>query len=377
MRRSALLVVCLTVFVDLLGFTMILPSLPFFAAGLGATGLWFGALMTAYSLAQFVAAPVLGRLSDRYGRRPVLLVTLAGSAVSLALTGLADTLWWLLAARVLAGLFGGAIAVAQAYVGDAVPPERRTAAMAGLGAATGMAFIVGPAIGAALGSWGLSGSAYAAAGVAVVNLAFAAFLLPEPTRTAPPAQPGRESDRRVRLLAGAQFLAMAAFVGMETTLAFLGRATFGWDATQLGLVLAAAGLAMSLVQMGPVTALAARWGEAKVAALGAAVMLTAMVAIPFVPEVWCVVAVCVLAAGHGVMTPAATSLLAACGPAERQGARMGIGQAAQAAARAVGPAGAGVLFDVGTAVPYLAGAALAGLTAASVLAAGDADRVPT
>ncbi|WP_327585204.1 MFS transporter [Nonomuraea sp. NBC_00507] len=375
MRRSAQLVISATVFVDLLGFTLILPALPFYAADLGATGLWFGALMSAYSVAQLVAAPVLGRLSDRYGRRPLVLLALAGSVLSMALTGLATSLAWLLVCRALAGACGGSISVAQAYLADAVPAERRTGAMAQMGAAIGMAFVIGPALGGGLAPLGFAACAYAAAGLAAVNLAAALAWLPEPDgpRTAQDGEEASSPDRGLRrpvvLLAGTGFLAMAAFVGMETTLAFLGRDRYGWDATSIGLALAAAGLAMAAVQAGLVSRLARRWGEARVAAIGAVTMAACMVAIPLAATWWlCLAAVCLLAAGHGLLTPTVSSLLAAAGPQEQRGARLGTGQSAGAAARIVGPAAAGLLFDVGAAMPYLAGAASAALAVAAVLA---------
>lgn len=381
MRRSAQMVISATVFVDLLGFTLILPALPFYAADLGATGLWFGALMSAYSVAQLVAAPVLGRLSDRYGRRPLVLLALAGSVVSMALTGLATSLAWLLVCRALAGACGGSISVAQAYLADAVPAERRTGAMAQMGAAIGMAFVIGPALGGALAPLGFAACAYAAAGLAAVNLAAALAWLPEPRNGQKSSEPrdsrpetwrpnrGKGMRTPVALLAGTGFLAMAAFVGMETTLAFLGRDRYGWDATSIGLALAAAGLAMAAVQAGLVAWLARRWGDARVAAIGAVTMAVCMVAIPLAATWWlCLATVCLLAAGHGLLTPTVSSLLAAAGPPEQRGARLGTGQSAGAAARIVGPAAAGLLFDLGTALPYLAGAATAALAVVAVLA---------
>ncbi|MFC5813745.1 MFS transporter [Nonomuraea harbinensis] len=373
MRRPVQLVIVLTVFIDLLGFTVILPSLPFFAADLGATGILYGFTVTAYSVAQFLAAPLLGRLSDLYGRRPVLLLALAGSALSLALSGAATSLGWLIAARALAGAFGGSISVAQAYLADAVPEERRTAAMARLGMAIGTAFVAGPALGAVLAPWGFQASAYAAAALAAANLVAAWFLLPEPPgRLAAPGRTGPPGTG-VLLLSGTGFLTMAAFVGMETTLAFLGRDRYGWGPEAIGLAMAAAGLSMAAVQAGPVTLLARRWGDARVAAAGAVVMAACLPVVPAGPAWLCVLAVCVLSAGNGLVTPTVASLLAAAGPPDRRGARLGAGQSASAFARIVGPAGAGVLFDAGVALPYVAGAGLAGLAAVTVLAARNTD----
>ncbi|SDH17259.1 MFS transporter [Nonomuraea jiangxiensis] len=469
MRRSAQVVISATVFVDLLGFTVILPGLPFFAARLGADGAAFGLVMSAYSIAQFACAPLLGRLSDRYGRRPLVLLALAGSAVSLALTGAAGSPAWLLACRLLAGACGGSISVAHAYVADTVPAERRTGAMAQLGAAIGVAFVVGPALGALLAPWGFAASAYAAAALAAANLVAAAIWLPEPNRPRPepnrpwpgaemrglgpdlsrpgtevrdlgpgrscpecerrgpepdrprpgaemrepgpglwcpnsePQCPGSEPSRRaagsrrpapersrreaappgvgggggvsggvggrlVVLVAVAVFLAMTAFVGMETTLAFLGNDRYGWDTAAIGLILSAAGLSMAAVQAGPVALLSRKWGEARVAAAGAALMAGCLPVIPLAPEDWSVVAVCLLSAGHGLLTPTLNSLLAGAGAADRSGARLGLGQSAAAGGRILGPAAAGLLFDLGAVLPYVAGAILAGLAMAAVLA---------
>lgn len=179
MRRSSLVVVYSTVFVDLLGFGIILPILPFYAERFGAEGFRVGAVLTAYSGAQLISAFFLGRLSDRIGRRPVLLASLVGSAVSLALTGLAGSLAVLLASRVLAGAFGGSIPTAQAYIADATDPGERTKYLGMLGAAIGMGFVFGPAIVAGLSGFGFSTAAFAASAIAAASFLFGLFNLPE------------------------------------------------------------------------------------------------------------------------------------------------------------------------------------------------------
>jgi MFS family permease len=346
-----------TVFVDLLGFTLILPSLPFQVTGLGGDALWLGLILTSYSLCQAVAAPILGRLADRHGRRRLLLLSLAGTAISLALMGWAGSLWLLLVARTLAGLCGGSIGVAQAFAADLAGPTGRTKAMGMVGAAIGLAFTIGPALGALATPLGFTATALIGAGLAAANLGFAAATLPAGRAG---DRPSRKAGRRVApwplLIAG--FANMAAFVGMETTAAYLAATRFAAGPAFVGLLLAAAGLVLTAVQGFLVAPAARRWGETRVATTGAVLMAAGLVSLPFLPEIPFVVAVLVVAAGNGVLTVAVASLLAAAGPMSEIGARMGQGQSAASAARAAGPLAAGALFDVAMVAPYLLGTAL-------------------
>ncbi|OLF15518.1 MFS transporter [Actinophytocola xanthii] len=355
-----------TVFVDLLGFTLVLPSLPFRVVELGGDALWLGVVLTMYSVCQAAAAPVLGRLADRHGRRRLLLLGLGGSAASLALMGLADALWLLLVARAVAGACGGSIGVAQAFAAELAGPAGRTRAMGHVGAAVGLAFTVGPALGALAAPLGFATTAYLGAGLALANLALAAAVLP----ANPPANPSGAAapHRRVAplplLLAG--FAAMAAFVGMETTVAFLAAARFGAGPGLVGVLLALAGLTLVIVQGLLVGPAARRWGEVGVATVGAAAMAAGLLAMPVLAEVPFVVAVLVVSAGNGLVTATVASLLAGAGPPEQLGARMGQGQSAAAVARAAGPLASGALFGVAMAMPYLLGALLSVGVAASV-----------
>jgi DHA1 family tetracycline resistance protein-like MFS transporter len=379
-RRPALLVVYLAVFVDMLGFGIILPLLPFHAADLGGTGLWVGAVLTAYSAAQFVAAPVLGALSDRYGRKPLLLVSLAGSAVSLALTGVAGSLVTLLGARLVAGLFGGAIAVGQAYVVDLTEPAVRTRALGMVGASIGMGFVLGPAIGAGLSALGFAGVSFVAAGVALVNLVVGAVLLPRSlsaAATAPEGQRAPRSGNPVTPLAGALhmpglspplwalFAATVAFAGMEGTYALLGARRYGLGPVGLGLVFTGVGVVIAVVQGGLVGRLADRFGDRRVAVAGAVLMAAGLAVIP-VGSAWLnFVFVAVLAVGQGLLATTTAALIADAGrPA--LGGVLGVGQSAAAAGRAIGPLLAGAAFDVWAALPYLAGAVLCLLAAATL-----------
>ena len=372
--RNGLPVVYLTVFVDLLGFGIILPALPYYAETFGATGVWIGAILAAYSTAQLVGASLLGRLSDRVGRRPILLLSLAGSAASLVLCGLAGSLWLLLIARALAGLFGGSIAAAQAVIADVTAPGERAKYMGLLGASVGLGFVFGPAIGAGLSRFGFGAAAFAAAGLAALNLVFAFFRLPE-TRTA---------EKRIRTrarfawsgfadalhhpsigrLLAATFFSTLAFVAMEATFALLGQARFALDAGWLGLVFTYVGVVMVIVQGGLVGRLAPRFGERALATAGALIMAASLGALPFVPSFGiALVVLAALAVGQGLTTPMLATLLSRATDADEQGGTLGLGQSLAAAARAVGPIGAGWLYDRAAAAPYAVAAAVMALAA--------------
>src|SRR5690606_8328921 len=262
----------------------------------GGSGVWVGGVLTAYAAAQFVAAPLLGALSDRFGRRPLLLASLAGSAVSLALTGVAASLPMLLAARLLAGLCGGAIAVGQAYVVDLSEPAQRTRALGMVGAGIGLGFVFGPAIGAGLSGLGFAGVSFVAAGVAAANLLAGFLLLPRGQSAATAPTRHRRSvnplsglvtalrRRALRRVLGAIFAATLAFVAMEATFALLGALRFDLGPRGLGLVFTGVGVVMAIVQGGLVGRLADRFGDRAVAAAGAALLGAGLVVLPFSPQ---------------------------------------------------------------------------------------------
>ena len=361
--KPGLPVVYFTVFIDLVGFGIILPQLPYYAEAFGATGVWVGALLTAYSATQFLGASLLGRLSDRIGRRPVLLASLAGSAVSLVLSGLATTLVTLVLARALAGLFGGSIAAAQAYVADSTTPKERARYMGFLGASIGLGFVLGPALGAGLARYGFGTAAFVAAGLAAANLVFGLFNLPEThgpdRRHLAPSRPdlshllaALRHPSMGRLL-GATFFATLAFVAMEATFALLGEHRFGLDPSRLGFVFTYVGVVIVVVQGGLVGPLAARFGERTLAVAGALLMAIGLGALPLAPGLpGALAALGLLAAGQGLTSPMLSTLLSRAADEDEQGGTLGLGQSLAAAARAVGPLGAGWLFDRAMVAPY-------------------------
>lgn len=369
-RRAGLGVVYFTVFLDLLGFGIILPFLPFFAIELGASGTGLGALLTAYSLAQLVGAPILGRLSDRFGRRPVLIASLLGASAAMVFSGLAQTLVTLCLARALAGLFGGSISTAQAYIADVTEPGERAKFMGILGAAIGFGFVLGPALGVALDLLGLGfpGAAFTAAGLAAAN-AVAAFVRleesrPESARTTsrPPLGAWLRGLTKPGLwqALAATFLTTFAFVSMETTFALYGQERFGLDPRGFGLVLVFVGMVMIVVQGGLIGRLTGRFGVRPVAVAGGLLMGAALAGLPFMPSlVGAALALGVLAIGQGLSVPTHATLVSHAASHTEQGSTLGARQSFAAAARAIGPILAGPLYDFQAAAPYFTSGALA------------------
>jgi len=375
--KPGLAIVYLTVFVDLLGFGIVLPQLPYYAEAFGASAVWVGAILTSYSAAQFLGASFLGRLSDRIGRRPVLLASLAGSAISLTLSGLATSLLGLVLARGLAGLFGGSIAAAQAYVADSTSREERARYMGLLGASIGLGFVFGPALGAGLARWGFGTAAFVAAGLAAANLVFACFRLPEShgERQRHPAASRLDFSHLSRALRhpaigsllGATFLATLAFVAMEATFALLGEHRFGLDSARLGFVFTYIGVLIVIVQGVLVGRLVPRLGERVLAVAGCLAMALGLALMPLAPSLpLALVALGLLAVGQGFTAPTLSTLLSRAVDADEQGGTLGLGQSLAAAARVVGPLGAGWLFDRAFAAPYAVSATLMLLAAALV-----------
>ena len=368
--RAALTIIYLTVFIDLLGFGIILPSLPYYARDLGATGLGLGILFSAYSVAQLVGSAFLGRLSDRHGRRPILLLSLAGSAASMFLSGIATGLLTLSLARALAGAFGGSIGTAQAYIADVTPRAERARYMGLLGASIGVGFVVGPALGAgllALG-FGFRGAAFAAGGLAALNFASALVRLPE-SRAAGAAGEHRPlsavgwwraiSRPGLQPLYWAVFLTTFAFVALETTLVFLARDRFSLDSRHFGLVLVYLGVVVIVIQGGVVGRLSRRIGERPVALTGAALMGAALAALPASPRLpVLLVLLGLVATGQGLASPALSTLVSHASEGAEHGALLGASQSLAALARALGPVIAGQLYDLHAAAPYVTAGAL-------------------
>ena len=245
-RQASLGILFLVVFVDLLGFGMVIPVMPIYAEHLGASEAATGWLSTGYSLMQFVFAPIWGRLSDRVGRRPVLLISIAMTALAFLLYGVAASFAVLLVSRLFAGAATANIAIAQAYVADVTTPEGRAKGMGMIGAAFGLGFVFGPAVGGLLAGWSLAAPGLAAAALSLVNLVGAWFLLPEPAQHVAAARSrGRfealvEEFRKpgVRRILFIYLVVTLAFSAMEATYAFLAQRHFGLAERHVGWVFA-------------------------------------------------------------------------------------------------------------------------------------------
>lgn len=400
MRKSPLRLILLVAFVDLVGFGLIIPLQANYAHRLGASGLTFGLLVGVYAVMQFLFNPILGRWSDRVGRRPVLVASIAGSVLSHALLGVADlagSLPLLFAARMLDGLTGANVATAQAYIADITTAGNRARGMGLFGAAFGIGFVVGPAIGAGLVAVGhvVSGPIYAtawpafgAAAIALVALCLVWKYLPESRRKRPrkvsqfawstPTQL-RAVGRRPRLRELLQLLfgTTFAFVLLEATLVYLCVQRFRITEAGTGLLFAYFGIMMVLVQGGLVGRLATRWGEPRVLAAAPFISAAGFLLIAFVPGMenqtaaWLLLLIGCLptAFGHGLTGPNLSALISRQALEGRQGETLGVSQGIGSLSRAVAPPVGGLLFDAGPSWPYWVGAGLL------ILAGGFAIRI--
>ena len=379
-RRLGLLF--LAVLVDLIGFGIVLPLLPLYAEGFGASGLQVGLLVAVYSLVQLVMAPLWGRLSDRIGRRPVVVLGLLGSSAAYVVFAQADSLAVLFASRIVGGIGGSTIPVAQAYIADVTPPSRRAGNMGLIGAAFGLGFVIGPALGAFLA--GVSPGSptapgYVAAALCIANALAALVWLPE-SRSRKAGSRSREagaratptpgfslaaawrdaaSSRQIRLVLTGYLCITMGFSALQPTLSLLAAERFGMGARQAGLLFALLGVVSAVVQGGLVRSVAPRTGERRLLLGSALPFVLGLLVAGWSPTPAALLAgLALVGIGYGGAIPSVLGLLSRAAHPERQGAVLGVGQSVGSLARVLGPLLAGFLFDVRLALPYMAGAAL-------------------
>ncbi len=368
----------LIVFIDLIGFGIVIPLLPFYGEHFLADPFTVTLLMATYSMGQFVAAPFWGRLSDTVGRRPVLLLSLFGAVISYIWLGFASTLWMLFAARAVSGLMAGNISTAFAYIADITTAENRAKGMGVVGAAFGLGFIAGPALGGLLAGPDPLNADYLTPALAAAALSFLAFTLtaaklkeslPAEIRAQRAAQPRQSrlamfkatlGDPGVGFLIAISVLTTFAFAGLETTFAMWSHRQFGWGPQQNGYLFAFIGIIAATVQGGLVGRLTKRFGEGNLIIQGAVALAIGMALVPFSTQVGPLLGAMVLVAyGFSVVNPALNSLISLRTPPTRQGQIMGVARSATTLARVLGPAWAGVLFAMlGKEWPYFGGAVL-------------------
>lgn len=366
------------VFIDLLGFGIVIPLLPYYALTFHASPFAVTMMMACYSFAQFFSSPLLGRLSDRVGRKPVILASLVCSVAAYVWLGFASSLWMLFAARLLAGAGAGNIAAAQAYVSDVTPPAERAKGMGMIGAAFGLGFTLGPAIGGLLAggdanSAHLAWPAFLAAGFSAAAFVLALLRLDESlthesranaieTRLA--AARKAYARPNLRLLILLFFTITAAFAGMETTFALWAHEGFGWGPLQVGGIFFYVGIILVAVQGGLIGRLSKMFGEAKLVLAGTGCIALGLFSLPFATVLWGVLAATtLLSIGMALFNPSLNSLISQeAGPQERGGV-LGVAQSAASAARILGPAVAGAVYTgLGRNAPYyLAAAVMAGV----------------
>jgi MFS family permease len=391
MRKPSVLVIFLTVFIDLVGFGIVIPLVPVYGRDFGAHGFVNGVIIASFSAMQFVFAPIWGRLSDRHGRRPILLISTAGAAFSYALFAVscglknpATALWMMVLSRLLAGASGGNITVAQAYIADISPPEQRSRRMGLIGMAFGLGFIFGPIIGGiSLKHLGNTGPGWIAAGLCALNFLLAAAILTEslkPNSERVVARPHLEQwlhtlgQPRIGLLVVVFFFATFCFSCFESTLLLLISDNFHLEITHKDTsafyLFAYCGIISALVQGGAIGRLVKKMGEPKLIALSLVLTGASMAVLPFIkghaplswkvllrsegmPWLWMLAALAVLAVGSSLTRPPLFGLLSNLTPGHEQGATIGVAQGAGSLARILGPIFALTLLHYLPLLPYL------------------------
>nr|WP_294505828.1 TCR/Tet family MFS transporter [uncultured Rhodopila sp.] len=360
-RRPAVGFILVTLVIDALGFGLVVPIVPSLVlemSGLTASGaaLWVGTLLTAFSVMQFVCAPILGGLSDRFGRRPVILLSLAGVGMNYAMLAWAPSLIWLFLGRMIAGATAANAATASAYIADVTPPQLRASRFGLIGATFGLGFVLGPAVGGLLGTYGLRVPFMAAAALTACNVLYGLLVLPE---SLPPERRRAFEWRRANPLGSLKVLTSSPNLGrlaiawgctwfamgaLQTTFVLANQLRFNWDTQQNGLALALAGLGSAVVQGLLVRRIIPRFGELRSALIGSSLTVVSYLLIAFAPFGWVVLLGIVIQAGGAITNPAVQGLVSAAVPADRQGETQGALSSIQGLVAIVSPLVASSVF---------------------------------
>jgi MFS family permease len=368
-----LLFIFITAFVDLLGYGMVVPLLPFYVERQQAGAIVAGSLGSLYALMQFISNPILGALSDRYGRRPVLLLCLCGTMFAYVILGFADSLTMIFVAIILDGITGGNLATAQAYIADITEPNQRARGLGLVGVAIGLGLMMGPVFGGLLSYFDLRLPAFTAALIALSNITFGYFVLKEslpPEKRAArrafsfnPLKQLVDSFRliNIRALLVVLFTLNLAFSGLQTNFPLYAHARFNWDATRVGFFFAFVGVCAVFTQGFLIGRLQPRVGEGRLTLIGLALMAASLTGVAIAASEWMLYPlVGSLAVGSGLSIPSVTSLISQRVGDDQQGKVMGDTQALISLNLIIGPALAGIAFEsFGTSAPYWLGSAWA------------------
>jgi MFS transporter, DHA1 family, tetracycline resistance protein len=345
---SPLAILLLTVFVDMVGFGIVVPVLPLYTERFNATPLSIGMLLAVYSGMGFIFSPIVGALSDRLGRRSILLFSTIGQAAGFLIMGAANSLLWLFVARIIDGIFGANVSTTQAYVADVTPPEDRSRAMGLLGATFGVGFIFGPLIGGVLSQLSLSAPFYFAAALAAANAVLIFFVLPEslPARDDSKKPDGQSFMRLFREglgavivpLMAAYFFMMAGFSILMSFFAIFTEDRFGYNASANGYIFAGVGVIAVIVQAGLIGPLVKRFTEKRIALAGLAVLSCSMFALPLAHATIVLLFVGAgIAVGNSFINPTINGLVSRLVNKYWQGRVLGLMQASASLGRFIGP----------------------------------------
>jgi MFS transporter, DHA1 family, tetracycline resistance protein len=368
MDKKRLFSVIFVVFVDLLGFSLILPLLPYYAETFGASEFVTGLLVASYAAMQLIGAPILGRLSDRYGRRPMLMVSIFGAFIGFLFLGFANALWMLFASRLLSGFMGGNLSVAQAYIADVTDEKNRSKGLGLVGAAFGLGFIIGPVTGGFLSQWGYNVPSLLAAGLSMTNLILVAAWLPE---SLSPEKRTQKTEKRTGFTFAAlgaalqrpftgsllitRFFFGLAFSIFQTIFALYALKKFQLNARDTGLVLTYVGVLSVFVQGFLIGQLTRRFREDLLISLSVVVMAVSLLGWAFAPSVfWLLVIMAPTAMSGGILNTVLSSTLTKAVEPQEVGGILGLAASIESLTRVIAPTlGGALLGGFGTWAPGL------------------------
>ena len=369
MNKRSLLIIFLTVFIDMLGFGIVIPLLPLYVKQFGASAAVCTAVLASYLVAQTLCAPVLGRISDRVGRKPVLVASLAGAAASFFMLGWAPSLVWLFVARIVSGITGGSISAAKSFIADVTTKENRAHGMGMLGAGIALGYVFGPPLGGVLGHYNATLPYVVAGSIALLNCIAAIFVLPAPPRVTPREQTDELSSfayarralthPRLGPCLWIVFCVTLTFSLFTGTYALFCEQSLGFMQNKIGFLFGFAGIVAAVVQGGMIRPMVKRTGELPLVVAGTAMFALSMALLPVAVSLVAILGVLLLmSSGNSFSGPTLLALVSHEAPPEEQGRALGFEQSVESIARITGLLLGGALFDWHRWAPFASGAAL-------------------